>query len=87
MKGRCPLAAPSQCGPGENFTKRHHRFEPDRVVIEKNDGTLIEARNNPEGSFDGQKLDTPWNDVHVAYFSGEALWTPFRQLRGRSNDR
>ena len=50
-------------------------FEPDRVVIEKTDGTLIEARDNPEASFDGQQLDTPWDDVHVAYFSGEALWT------------
>ena len=41
----------------------------------KNDGTLIEARDNPEASFDGQQLNTPWDDVHVAYFSGEALWT------------
>jgi hypothetical protein len=24
---------------------------------------------------DGQQLNTPWDDVHVAYFSGEALWT------------
>jgi len=50
-------------------------FEPDRVVIERNDGTLIQARDNPEASFDGQQLNTPWDDVHVAYFSGEALWT------------
>jgi hypothetical protein len=34
-------------------------FEPGRVVIEKADGTLIEARDNPEASFDGQELDTP----------------------------
>jgi hypothetical protein len=50
-------------------------FEPDRVVIEKRDGTLIAARDNPEASFEGQQLDTPWDDIHVAYFSGEALWT------------
>ena len=50
-------------------------FEPDRVVIEKKDGTLIESRDDPERSFTGQQLDTPWDDVHVAYFSGEALWT------------
>jgi hypothetical protein len=50
-------------------------FEPDRVVIEQSDGTVIEARDNPEKSFDGQQLNTPWDDVHVAYFSGEALWT------------
>jgi hypothetical protein len=41
-------------------------FEPSRVVIERNDGTLIEARDNPEASFDGQELGTPWDDVHVA---------------------
>jgi hypothetical protein len=50
-------------------------FEPDRVVIEQADGTQIQARDNPEASFEGQELNTPWDDVHVAYFSGEALWT------------
>ena len=50
-------------------------FEPDRVVIERADGTPAEARDDPEASFAGQKLDTPWDDIHVAYFSGEALWT------------
>ena len=50
-------------------------FEPDRVVIERADGTLVQARDDPEASFAGQQLDTPWDDIHVAYFSGEALWT------------
>jgi hypothetical protein len=50
-------------------------FEPERVVIEEGDGTLIEERENPEKSFEGHKRDTPWDDIHVAYFSGEALWT------------
>ena len=50
-------------------------FEPARIVIEKRDGTLIEARDNPEKSFEGQQQSTPWDDIHVAYFSGEALWT------------
>jgi hypothetical protein len=54
---------------------RRSAFEPDRVVIEQRDGTLIEARDHPEASFEGQQLDTPWDDIHVAYFSGEALWT------------
>src|ERR1700721_3995896 len=35
-------------------------FQPDRVVIEKLDGTLIEARDNPEKSFAGQQRETPW---------------------------
>jgi len=50
-------------------------FEPARIVIEKMDGTLIDARNDPEKSFQGQQRETPWDDFHVAYFCGEALWT------------
>jgi hypothetical protein len=38
-------------------------FEPARVAIEKTDGTLIEARDNPEKSFEGHQLSTPWDDV------------------------
>ena len=50
-------------------------FEPNRIVIETAEGTLIEARDNPEESFAGQQRETPWNDIHVIYFVGEALWT------------
>jgi hypothetical protein len=50
-------------------------FEPTRIVMEKTDGTLIEARDDPEKSFAGHQRSTPWDDIHVAYFSGEALWT------------
>src|SRR5271155_5834236 len=50
-------------------------FEPNRVVIETADGKLIEARDDPEKSFEGQQRETPWDDIHVAYFVGEALWT------------
>jgi hypothetical protein len=50
-------------------------FQPSRVAIEKPDGTPIEARDNPEKSFEGQQRETPWDDIQVAYFAGEALWT------------
>jgi hypothetical protein len=50
-------------------------FEPSRIVMETVDGTLIEARDDPEKSFEGQQRETPWDDIHVAYFVGEALWT------------
>jgi hypothetical protein len=50
-------------------------FEPSRVVVHRRDGTVIEARDEPEKSFDGHQLETPWDDIHLAYFSGEALWT------------
>ncbi|HXO88931.1 MAG TPA: hypothetical protein VN885_09785 [Candidatus Acidoferrales bacterium] len=40
-------------------------FESARIVIEKTDGTLIDARNDPEKSFQGQKRETPWDDIYV----------------------
>src|SRR5271155_5308499 len=58
--------------PGQN---KRAVFEPNRIVIETVDGKLIEARDNPEESFEGQQRETPWDDIHVAYFVGEALWT------------
>lgn len=50
-------------------------FEPSRVVIERLDGAVIDIREKPEHSFAGHQLETPWDDVHLAYFTGEALWT------------
>lgn len=50
-------------------------FQPERVVIETADGNLIESRDDPEKSFAGQQRETPWDDIQVAYFAGEALWT------------
>jgi hypothetical protein len=58
--------------PGQN---KRAIFEPDRIVIETEDGTLLESRDNPEESFAGQQRETPWDDIHVTYFAGEALWT------------
>jgi hypothetical protein len=50
-------------------------FEPSRVEMQGRGGTLIDARDDPERSFDGHQLETPWDDIHLAYFVGEALWT------------
>ncbi|HEY4904256.1 MAG TPA: hypothetical protein VIH89_12340 [Candidatus Sulfotelmatobacter sp.] len=58
--------------PGQN---KRATFEPSRIVIETADGKPIESRDNPEESFAGQQRETPWNDIHVIYFVGEALWT------------
>ena len=58
--------------PGQNMRAI---FEPGRIVIEALDGTLIEARDDPEKSFEGQQRKTPWDDIQVVYFVGEALWT------------
>jgi hypothetical protein len=58
--------------PGQD---KRSTFTPGRILIERTDGTPLETRDNPEASFAGQELNTPWDDIHVAYFSGEALWT------------
>jgi hypothetical protein len=34
-----------------------------------------QARDNRERSFEGQQRETPWDDIQVIYFVGEALWT------------
>ncbi|TQJ18344.1 hypothetical protein FB475_2479 [Kribbella jejuensis] len=60
-----------------DFAGRNLRslFRPDRVVLQQLDGTVVEARDDPERSFDGHRFETPWDDLHLAYFTGEALWT------------
>jgi hypothetical protein len=58
--------------PGQN---KRALFTPNRIVIETLDGTLLDARDNPEKSFQGQLRETPWDDIQVVYFVGEALWT------------
>jgi hypothetical protein len=50
-------------------------FEPHRVVVQTRDGEVIDARDDPEKSFEGHQFETPWDDLHLAYFTGEALWT------------
>src|SRR5579875_2174605 len=35
-------------------------FEPQRIVIERTDGTPIVHRDDPEQSFVGQQRETPW---------------------------
>lgn len=50
-------------------------FKPDRISIEKDGNPNASVVEHPMRSFGGHVRETPWDDVHVAYFSGEALWT------------
>jgi hypothetical protein len=50
-------------------------FVPERIVIEKTDGTLVAERRAPKDSFAGHQMSTPWDPLQRAYFNGEALWT------------
>lgn len=50
-------------------------FTPERIAIEKLDGGLVAELHDPEDSFAGDDLTTPWNPLQRAYFNGYALWT------------
>ena len=47
---------------------------PDRTVIETRDGKLVKDRKHPRAAFAGHTVETPWDDLHLAYFSGYAMW-------------
>lgn len=50
-------------------------FTPNSVTVETEGGRLLQSRENPRSSFDGQLLNSPWDELHVAYFNSYALWT------------
>jgi hypothetical protein len=52
-------------------------WEPDRQTIETSDGGLIAERDDPGASFAGLSRSSPWDDLQVAYFAGEANWNYF----------
>jgi len=54
---------------------RRSRFEPQRVGIEDANGKVVEELLRPRESFKGHTLETPWNDLQLAYFAGCAMWT------------
>lgn len=53
---------------------QHALFEPDRVAIVADDGKVIEERHAPRQAFAGHVLTTPWDALHLVYFSGYAMW-------------
>jgi hypothetical protein len=50
-------------------------FTPQRIAIEKLDGSPVAERLAPRDSFAGHQMSTSWDALHRAYFNGEALWT------------
>jgi hypothetical protein len=50
-------------------------FTPERVAVEKVDGTVVAERLAPRDSLAGHQMQTPWDPLQRAYFNGEALWT------------
>ena len=57
--------------------QRRTTFDPNLIVSETEEGQLLERRANPRASFAGHVFETPWDDIHLAYFVSEALWTYF----------
>jgi hypothetical protein len=58
---------------------RHSSFTPERVAIETDDGTVVEALDHPRDSFAGHTQETPWSTLQLAYFAGYAMWTYLTQ--------
>jgi hypothetical protein len=50
-------------------------FTADRVAIETEAGEVVEERRHPRESFVGHSIETPWDRLHLAYFTGYAMWT------------
>jgi len=63
-------------GPG-----KRSEYTPQRVAVKADSGEIIAARERPRDSFVGHTMTTPWDELHLAYFSGFAMWnyltTPF----------
>lgn len=53
---------------------QHTLLEPGRVAIVGPDGKTIEERGEPRQAFAGHSLQTPWDRLHLAYFTGYAMW-------------
>lgn len=49
-------------------------FESSRVAIIADDGEVIEERPSPREAFEGHVVTTPWDALHLVYFSGYAMW-------------
>jgi len=52
-----------------------YSFVPGRVAVEDEGGRVVSERAEPRAAFRGHTAETPWDDLHLAYFSGYALWT------------
>jgi hypothetical protein len=73
---------PSLCVTGFTAPNRRALFRPERVAIERADGALLAERLDPLSAFAGHTGETPWDDLHLAYYCGCLIWPclvfPFR---------
>lgn len=50
-------------------------YEPNRVAVELDDESVLESRKNPRAAFAAHTRETKWDNLHLIYFSGYAMWT------------
>lgn len=50
-------------------------WEPNRTVIVVDSGEVVEERVSPRSFFGGHTIPTPWDQQHLIYFTGYAMWT------------
>ena len=50
-------------------------FTPQRVAVETNEGVVVAERASPRAAFAGHGRETPWDNLHLIYFGGYAMWT------------
>jgi len=48
-------------------------FSTERVEV-LSSGRVLQERSNPREAFNGHSVSTPWDLLHLAYFSGYAMW-------------
>ena len=53
---------------------RRLRFLPNRLTLESFQGDIIVARDHPRDAFKDHRADSPWDLLHLGYFSSYALW-------------
>jgi hypothetical protein len=49
-------------------------FEPNRITVQTETGRLVDIRKDPRSAFRDHTQQTPWDDMHLAYFRSYALW-------------
>ncbi len=54
---------------------QHCVWEPGRTAIVADSGEVIEERTSPRSFFEGHTVPTAWDQQHLIYFTGYAMWT------------
>jgi hypothetical protein len=53
----------------------HSVYEPECTAVVTDAGEMVEAREAPRDAFASHNYAAPWDDQHLIYFSGYAMWT------------